>query len=99
MSQPPNYGFIFETIYPNSAYTQSALTKIIANMSTLVAMWARISTGYDPIPPSKEMSYAKNFLAMSFGEEPDDDSVSLHSARAILFENLPTHRYWAIHHL
>jgi citrate synthase len=25
---------------PNSAYTQSALTKIIANMSTLVAMWA-----------------------------------------------------------
>jgi citrate synthase len=27
---------------PNSAYTQSALTKIIANMSTLVAMWARI---------------------------------------------------------
>jgi citrate synthase len=44
-------------------------------MSTLVAMWARISTGYDPIPPSKEMSYAKNFLTM------------------------PTHRYWAIHHL
>lgn len=69
---------------PDSAYTQSALTKIIANMSTLVAMWARISTGYDPIPPSKEMSYAKNFLYMSFGEEPDEDIVKLFDACLIL---------------
>ena len=71
---------------PNSAYTQSALTKIIANMSTLVAMWARISEGYDPIPPSKRgISYAKNFLnMMSFGEEPDDDIVRLFDACLIL---------------
>ncbi len=69
---------------PNSDYTQSALTKIIANMSTLVAMWARISTGYDPIPPSKKMSYAKNFLYMSFGEEPDDDIVKLFDACLVL---------------
>lgn len=69
---------------PNSAFTQSALTKIIANMSTLVAMWARISAGYDPIPPSKNMSYAKNFLYMSFGEEPDDDIVQLFDACLIL---------------
>ncbi|KAA0454033.1 MAG: citrate synthase [Candidatus Thioglobus sp.] len=69
---------------PNSAYTQSALTKIIANMSTLVAMWARISTGYDPIPPSSKMSYAKNFLYMSFADEPDDDIVKLFDACLIL---------------
>lgn len=69
---------------PNSAYTQSALTKIIANMSTLVAMWARISSGYDPIPPSREMSYAKNFLYMSFGEDPDDEIVKLFDACLIL---------------
>jgi len=69
---------------PNSAFTKSALTKIIANMSTLVAMWARISTGYDPIPPSKNMSYAKNFLYMSFGEEPDEDIVQLFDACLIL---------------
>ncbi len=69
---------------PNSVYTQSALTKIISNMSTLVAMWARISVGYDPIPPSKEMSYAKNFLYMSFGEEPNDDIVKLFDACLIL---------------
>jgi citrate synthase len=69
---------------PDSAFTQNALTKIIANMSTLVAMWARIGTGYDPIPPSKGMSYAKNFLYMSFGEEPDDDIVQLFDACLIL---------------
>ncbi len=69
---------------PDSAFTQSALTKIIANMSTLVAMWARISAGYDPIPPSKNMSYAKNFLYMSFGEEPDEDIVQLFDACLIL---------------
>ena len=69
---------------PNSAFTQNALTKIIANMSTLVAMWARIRAGYDPIPPSKHMSYAKNFLYMSFGEEPDDDIVQLFDACLIL---------------
>ncbi len=69
---------------PDSAYTQSALTKIISNMSTLVAMWARISAGYDPIPPSRGMSYAKNFLYMSFGEEPDDDIVKLFDACLIL---------------
>ena len=69
---------------PDSAYTQSALTKIIANMSTLIAMWARISSGYDPVPPSKSMSYAENFLYMSFGEDPDDDIVKLFDACLIL---------------
>jgi citrate synthase len=58
--------------------------KIISNMSTLVAMWGRISTGYDPIPPSSQMSYAKNFLYMFFGEEPDDALVRLFDACLIL---------------
>jgi citrate synthase len=53
-------------------------------MSTLVAMWARISTGYDPIPPSKEMSYSQNFLYMSFGEDPDEEIVKLFDACLIL---------------
>jgi citrate synthase len=69
---------------PDSDYTQSALTKIISNMSTLVAMWERISSGYDPIPPRKSMSYAKNFLYMASGEEPDDDIVRLFDACLIL---------------
>ncbi|BAF62061.1 citrate synthase [Candidatus Vesicomyidisocius calyptogenae] len=69
---------------PDSICTQSALTKIISNMSTLVAMWTRISAGYNPIPPSKGMSYAKNFLYMSSGEEPDNNIVKLFDACLIL---------------
>ncbi|MEO1942736.1 MAG: citrate synthase [Candidatus Thioglobus sp.] len=69
---------------PDSDYTQNALVKIISNMSTLVAMWARISRGYDPIPPSKNMSYAENFLYMCFGKTPTDELVELFDACLIL---------------
>jgi citrate synthase len=68
----------------HSEYTQNALMKIISNMSTLVAMWARISTGYDPIHPNAEMNYAENFLYMSFGEKPKKDLVQLFDACLIL---------------
>ena len=69
---------------PDSAYTQNALVKIISNMSTLVAMWTRISRGYDPIPPSRNMSYAENFMYMCFGEKADDEIVKLLDACLIL---------------
>ena len=69
---------------PYSAYTQNALIKIISNMSTLVAMWTRISRGYDPIPPNKEMSYAENFMYMCFGEESEPEIISLLDASLIL---------------
>ena len=69
---------------PDSAYTQNALIKIISNMSTLVAMWTRISRGYDPIPPSNKMSYAENFMYMCFGEESDPEIISLLDASLIL---------------
>ena len=69
---------------PDSAYTQNALIKIISNMSTLVAMWTRISRGYDPIPPSNKMSYAENFMYMCFREESDPEIVNLLDASLIL---------------
>jgi citrate synthase len=69
---------------PDTEYTQNALMKIISNMSTLVAMWARISSGYEPIPPSNKMSYAQNFLYMSFGVEPEEEIVKLFDACLIL---------------
>ncbi len=69
---------------PDSTYTQNALVKIISNMSTLVAMWTRISRGYDPIPPSKDMDYAENFMYMCFGEKADDEIVKLLDACLIL---------------
>ena len=69
---------------PDSEYTQNALVKIISNMSTLVAMWTRISRGYDPIPPSRNMDYAENFMYMCFGEKADDEIVKLLDACLIL---------------
>jgi len=69
---------------PDSAYTQNALVKIISNMSTLVAMWTRISRGYDPIPPSNDMTYAENFMYMCFGEKADPEIVKLFDACLIL---------------
>ena len=62
---------------PDSEFTQNALVKIISNMSTLVAMWTRISRGYDPIPPSNNMDYAENFLYMCFGEKADEKIIKL----------------------
>ena len=62
---------------PDSEFTQNALVKIISTMSTLVAMWTRISRGYDPIPPSNNMDYAENFLYMCFGEKADEKIIKL----------------------
>lgn len=52
-------------------YVHNMSVKILARMATLVAMWQHIRTGYDPIPPRKDLSYAANFLYMLTGEEPD----------------------------
>ena len=43
--------------------------KILARMATLVTMWQHIRTGYDPIAPRPDLSYAANLLYN--GEEPD----------------------------
>ncbi len=79
------------TFYPdakaisyNSEVTQNAMLRIIANMSTLVAMWQQVRNGYDHIPPKTNMSYAENFLYMFFGEEPDPVKVKLFDACLVL---------------
>lgn len=70
--------------HPDSAYTQNALVKIISSMSTLVAMWTRISRGYDPIPPANDLDYAENFMYMCFGEQADADLIKLFDVCLIL---------------
>lgn len=79
------------TFYPeakastyNSESTQNAMLRIIANMSTLVAMWEHVRNGYDPIAPKRNMGYAENFLYMFFGEEPDPIMVKLFNACLVL---------------
>jgi citrate synthase len=43
------------------------------------------------------MSYAKNFLTMSFGEEPDDDIVKLFDACLILHAEHTINKYRFFH--
>ncbi|MDG5786976.1 citrate synthase [Evansella sp. AB-P1] len=57
------------------ANLQKAL-KLQAQMPTLVAAFARIRQGKDPVEPKKELSFAANFLYMLNGEEPDEISES-----------------------
>jgi citrate synthase len=52
-------------------YVHNMSVKILARMATLVTMWQHIRTGYDPIPPRKDLAYAANLLYMFTGEEPD----------------------------
>ncbi|MEJ2688053.1 MAG: citrate synthase, partial [Gammaproteobacteria bacterium] len=52
-------------------YVHNVSVKILARMAPLVAMWEHIRSGYDPIPPRQDLTYAENFLYMFNGKEPD----------------------------
>ncbi|WP_455200115.1 citrate synthase [Kaarinaea lacus] len=52
-------------------YIHNMTVKIIARMSTMVAMWEHIRNGDDPIPPRSDLSYAENFLYMLSEKDPD----------------------------
>jgi citrate synthase len=51
---------------------RSACLRLIAKMPTLVAAYARMRHGDDPIAPRDDLSHAGNFLYMLTGEEPDE---------------------------
>lgn len=71
-------------------YVHNMSVKILTRMATLVAMWEHLRSGYDPIPPRKDLGYAENLLYMFTGEEPDplmarimDASLILHAEHTI----------------
>lgn len=49
--------------------------KLQAQLPTLIAAYARIRDGKDPIAPLKDVSLAYNFLYMLSGEKPDEVAV------------------------
>ncbi len=52
-------------------YIHNTTVKIMARVSSIVAMWQHIREGYDPIGPREDLSYAENFLYMFTGKVPD----------------------------
>lgn len=55
---------------------QQKAIKLQAQLPTLIAAYARIREGKEPVAPLTGVSLAHNFLYMLFGEEPDPVAVS-----------------------
>jgi citrate synthase len=49
--------------------------KLISKTATLVAAWARIRNGHEPVAPDPSLSHAANFLYMYRGEQADPETV------------------------
>ncbi|PWI57915.1 citrate synthase [Sulfoacidibacillus thermotolerans] len=47
-------------------------TRLVAQMSTMVAAIERYRNGQDPIVPNEQLNHAANFLYMLLGTEPDE---------------------------
>jgi citrate synthase len=52
-------------------YIHNMTVKIIARMSSIVAMWQHIRNGYEPQAPREDLTHAENFLFMLNRQEPD----------------------------
>jgi len=58
--------------------------KLIAKMPTILAAFERVRQGLEPIPPSKDLGHAANFLYMLSGERPDEISARIFDVCLIL---------------
>ncbi len=52
-------------------YVQDAVVRLIAKIPTMVAAFALMRKGNDPVQPRDDLSYAANFLYMLNEQEPD----------------------------
>jgi len=52
-------------------YIHNMTVTIISRMSTIVAMWEHLRSGYEPPEPRNDLNYAENFLYMLTGKEPE----------------------------
>ncbi|WP_338470479.1 citrate synthase [Niallia sp. XMNu-256] len=58
--------------------------RLQAQIPTIVAAFARIRKGLEPVPPREELSFAANFLYMLSGKEPDPIAIEAMDKALIL---------------
>jgi citrate synthase len=58
--------------------------RLQAKVSTIVAAFARIRKGLEPVEPRKDLSFAANFLYMLTGEEPNETAVEAFDKALVL---------------
>jgi citrate synthase len=58
--------------------------RLQAKMPTIVATFARVRKGLDPIAPRKDLSFAENFLYMLKGTEPEEIEVEAMNKALVL---------------
>jgi citrate synthase len=58
--------------------------RLISKLPTVLAAWARIRKGQQPVTPHPELDHAANFLYMLSGEPPDPEMVRFMDAALVL---------------
>ncbi len=58
--------------------------RLIAKMPTLLAAWARLRDGREPVAPSSDLGHAANFLYMLSGQVPDEELAGFFDACLVL---------------
>jgi citrate synthase len=58
--------------------------RLIAKTATIVAAWARIRAGRDPVPPDPSLGHGANFLHMLDGEPPSDEVAGFFDTALVL---------------
>lgn len=58
--------------------------RLQAKISTIVAAFARIRNGLEPVQPRTDLGFAANFLYMLKGEEPDQTSIEAFNKALVL---------------
>lgn len=63
---------------------RDTITRLIAKIPVIVANWARMRRGDDPIRASDELTFAENFLYMLTGKLPDSETADIFDKCLIL---------------
>ncbi len=59
--------------------------RLVARIPTMIAMYHRLRTDQEVVPPNPKLPHAANFLWMILGDEPDQDDAAVLDTTLILY--------------